>query len=262
MIGKKSNKIAKWCRENTEKPDILNSAVFIVTKSSIPSQLLTGFSPNPNPKSENLNSALNQFSSKFDSQFQLHSMAGVSSDPTRHKHHRSPSDDENDSQGQSKRRKHRHHRHHRHHHRHHHRSKKQDTVEDATQIEAGIEGKEKRQGDRNVSDSDMNDTVANGPPIGGIGSGANGLSLGIDYDMEEGEIIEEVEGSVEGDDWKKKGFDSDVEAGEVKGSNVEVCFQVSLNLLLFFIWVKFIFLRIYFRCVSNLFMVMKAIQSQ
>lgn len=52
-------------RENTEKADILNSAVFIVTKRSIPSHFLTRFSPNPNPKPENLNSALNQFSTSF-----------------------------------------------------------------------------------------------------------------------------------------------------------------------------------------------------
>lgn len=149
-------------------------------------------------------------------------MAGDSSDPTCRKHRRSPSDDENDSQEPSKRRKHRHHRHHRHHHRHHHRSKKEDRVVDSTQIEAGIEEKEKRQGDRNDSDSDMNDTVAKGPPIGGIGSVANGLSLGIDYDMEEGEIIEEVEVGAEGDDGKKKrGFDSDTEAGEVEGNGFE-----------------------------------------
>lgn len=149
-------------------------------------------------------------------------MAKDSNQPTRRKHRRSPSEEDNDSEEPSKRSKHRHHRHHRH--RHHHRSKKQDKAEDTTQAEPRIEieDKDKRQEEGNGCVSDLNDGVATAPVMGAVGAVLNGSSLGIDYDMEEGEIIEEDEEVVGRVELKQRGFDLDVEV-EGSGANNKVC---------------------------------------
>ncbi|CAN4121871.1 unnamed protein product [Withania somnifera] len=96
-------------------------------------------------------------------------MASDSNEPSRRKHHRSsPSDDDDTA---VKRRKHRHHhRHHRHHHRHH--SKKSDSK---SEKETGkVKGE-----------------IENGEAAINVGTVVGVSSLGIDYDMEEGEIIED-----------------------------------------------------------------------
>ncbi|KAL3501697.1 hypothetical protein ACH5RR_036146 [Cinchona calisaya] len=131
-------------------------------------------------------------------------MTRDSNDPSRRKHRRSPSDDENnDSEAPSKRRKHHHHKHHQHHH---HRSKKEAKVEGATQTEVEIE--EKREEETEVS------------TVGATGAVFSGSILGINYDMEEGEILEEDEagGGADGTDGgqvKRKELGSDVETGEI-----------------------------------------------
>ncbi|XP_019180421.1 PREDICTED: serine/threonine-protein kinase prpf4B [Ipomoea nil] len=101
-------------------------------------------------------------------------MASDSTDLSRRKHRRSsPSDDE--AKDASKRRKHRHH----HHHRHHRRSKKHEESDSKSEneiAEAGAEIENEKQA---------------------LGSGAMGVvvgssNLGIDYDMEEGEIVDDI----------------------------------------------------------------------
>lgn len=146
-------------------------------------------------------------------------MASGSNEPTRRKHRRSPSDDENnDAEAPSKRRKHRHHKHHRHHrHHHHHRSKKEDRVEDAT-AEAEIEMEENLEEERKSNENAVVDAATGGTTSAAVISGS---VLGIDYDMEEGEIVDEGEcgggGSrIDGDEVKKeKERGSDVESGEI-----------------------------------------------
>lgn len=126
-------------------------------------------------------------------------MASDSAELSHRKHRRSPSEDENnDSQAPSKRRKHRHHKHHRHHHRHH-RSKEEDEVEDA-RAEAEVEIGEKREEERKRNEK----AVA-----------VSGSILGIDYDVEEGEILEGDEDG--GEVKKKKELGSDADIGEIGG---------------------------------------------
>lgn len=101
-------------------------------------------------------------------------MASDSTDLSRRKHRRSsPSDDE--AKEASKRRKHRHH----HHHRHHRRSKKHEESDSKSENEIAEAGAEIE-----------NEKKA-------LGSGAMGVvvgssNLGIDYDMEEGEIVDDI----------------------------------------------------------------------
>ena len=103
------------------------------------------------------------------------------------KHHRSPSDD--DSPEHTKRHKHRHHRHHRRHrHYHRHSNSKHDDVKkdeiDAKNREEVVENTTKR-------------------PL-------------VDYDMEEGEIVEDEVA----DEIAEKKIGSDVESGEFKASDL------------------------------------------
>ncbi|KAK4376472.1 hypothetical protein RND71_002768 [Anisodus tanguticus] len=103
-------------------------------------------------------------------------MASDSNEPSIRKHHRSSPSDE-DTGEPTKRRKHRHHHHHHHHHRHrHHRhhSKKHEDKSDSKPEKS-------------------KDVIENGGQPGEamkIGTVIGVSSLGIDYDMEEGEIIE------------------------------------------------------------------------
>ncbi|PIN05947.1 U4/U6-associated splicing factor PRP4 [Handroanthus impetiginosus] len=146
-------------------------------------------------------------------------MASDSSEPPRRKHHRSSSTD--DAEERSKRRKHRHHRH-RHHHHHRHRSNrdKEETTEITTEELGnekvdGIEVEEKkleRDGDERRD--------ASGEVLVPNGSGF----VGVDYEMEEGEIVEEdglVDFVNEDSKKSKKNFHSDVESGEIETNGYE-----------------------------------------
>ncbi|KZV58548.1 hypothetical protein F511_12375 [Dorcoceras hygrometricum] len=140
------------------------------------------------------------------------------SEPTGRKHHRSASPDNTDEH--SKRRKHRHHRH-----RHHrHKSKKDNEEVPTDELEVGrIETDE-------VKDRELGNSEDESGAVGDI-SVLNGFRFtGVDYEMEEGEIVEEDDLSryVEGEFEKsKKNLDSDVESGEIQNlqdndSNLEV----------------------------------------
>ncbi|XP_019164774.1 PREDICTED: serine/threonine-protein kinase prpf4B-like isoform X1 [Ipomoea nil] len=104
-------------------------------------------------------------------------MTSDSSDPARRKHHRSShSDVETDEP--SKRRKHGHHHHHhrRRHHRHH--GKKHEEIDSKLETEVK-EAEVETEGGKEVLGS------------GAVGVAMSSSNLGIDYDMEEGEIIED-----------------------------------------------------------------------
>ncbi|KAK4357591.1 hypothetical protein RND71_023201 [Anisodus tanguticus] len=143
-------------------------------------------------------------------------MASDSNEPTRRKHHRSSPSDE-DTGEPTKRRKHRHH------HRHH--SKKHEEKSDL---------KPEKETDKSK------DEIGNGGQPMQIGTVIGVSSLGLDYDMEEGEIIEDddVATAAIGDDdenivTKKLGNedDLDMELHEVQGrgpaDNVEKVYRDS-----------------------------------
>ena len=128
-------------------------------------------------------------------------MASDTQDSKR-KHRRSSDDDAVDS---SKRRKHRHHHHHR---RHRHGSRKH---------EAEGEGKHEAEGKRETEDFVAPPTPQPAATVVAVLSGSNWRP---DYDMEEGEILEEEGFGVGSDAIEKKKTDSDAESGEIKGPKV------------------------------------------
>ncbi|XAR72372.1 Non-specific serine/threonine protein kinase [Bertholletia excelsa] len=133
-------------------------------------------------------------------------MASDSQEPTRRKHRHS-SDDESDEP--SKRRKQRHHRHHRHH-RHSSRKHVNDEAKREEEVEVGDERKPEEEEEAAFP-------PASPPPPPFIHPGPSSRP---DYDMEEGEIVED-EGFGGGDaDTSIKRTDSDVESGEIKGADV------------------------------------------
>ncbi|GFP94602.1 serine/threonine-protein kinase prp4 homolog [Phtheirospermum japonicum] len=139
-------------------------------------------------------------------------MASDSSETTRRKHHRPSSTD--DAEEHSKRRKHRHHHRHRHHRRH--RSGK-----DKEETSSIAEGLESPKIDEIVAEPWK--LVNNGDDGGGSLDEVlvpNGLGVdGVDYDMEEGEIVEDdgLVGSVNADgEQSKKNLNSDIELGEIE----------------------------------------------
>ncbi|XP_051122127.1 uncharacterized protein LOC127245336 isoform X2 [Andrographis paniculata] len=138
-------------------------------------------------------------------------MASDSSERTRRKHHRSSSTD--DAEERSKRHKHRH----RHRHRHHrHRSSK-----DKEEI-AGVATEELES--EKIDEIELDERILenNGDVDGGalgeaLVAGGSG-SPGMDYEMEEGEIVEEggvVDFANEASGKSKKNLPSDVESGEI-----------------------------------------------
>ncbi|CAA3006103.1 serine threonine- kinase prpf4B [Olea europaea subsp. europaea] len=140
-------------------------------------------------------------------------MASDASETTRRNHRRSVSPEA--SEEPSKRRKHhRHHRHHRHHH-HRHRSKKEIEVT-SMKVDEELEGRgideiqvDERKLERDVMKS--GDKGAVGEVLVSTGTGF----MGVDYDMEEGEIVED-EGLIDnGDGGDHKKLGSDIESGEI-----------------------------------------------
>ncbi|XP_042000103.1 serine/threonine-protein kinase prpf4B-like isoform X1 [Salvia splendens] len=135
-------------------------------------------------------------------------MAGDSIEPTRRKHHRSSSPD--DAEEQSKRRKHRHH----HRHRHRHRSSKEKA--ETTKLEE-LEGD--RIDDTEVELMKLESTTENG--VGSLSEvpvNRNDFS-GFDYEMEEGEIVEDdglVDFVNDDSDKFKKNSHLDVGFGDIK----------------------------------------------
>ncbi|KAK6133852.1 hypothetical protein DH2020_032402 [Rehmannia glutinosa] len=161
-------------------------------------------------------------------------MAGDSSEPTRQ--HRSSRAD--DAEELSKRRKHRDHQHRRRHHRH---RSKQDEKETRTKSQEELDGKK-------VEEVEVEEI--NLENYGDAGGGATGEVMvssslriaGVDYDMEEGEIVED-DGLV---DYRtcdfekaKKNLESDVESGEIEtngydNSNMKTLMISMTNVLLLF----------------------------
>ncbi|CAI9785362.1 unnamed protein product [Fraxinus pennsylvanica] len=140
-------------------------------------------------------------------------MASDSGEPTRRNHRRSVSTE--DSEEPSKRRKH--HRHHRHRH-HRHRSKKE-TEETFKKADEKLEGggiDEIQVEERKLEGDVMKngDEGAVGEVLGSTGVGF----VDVDYDMEEGEIVEDEGLNDNGDGYfgKQKKLDSDVESGEIE----------------------------------------------
>ncbi|KAG8366596.1 hypothetical protein BUALT_Bualt17G0096300 [Buddleja alternifolia] len=138
-------------------------------------------------------------------------MASDSSEPTRRKHRRSSSPD--DAEERSKRRKHRHHRRH-----HRHRSsknKEKTTVIPEEELEGGKIGGIEVEATKLENNGDDC-----GGAVGGV-SVSSGLGfVGVNYDMEEGEIVEDDGGLVDCDNEdlgkSKKITHSDVESGEIE----------------------------------------------
>ncbi|XP_075507038.1 uncharacterized protein LOC142543572 isoform X1 [Primulina tabacum] len=129
------------------------------------------------------------------------------SEPTRRKHHRSSSPDNADEH--SKRRKHRHHRH-----RHHRHKSKQDNEEVPNDelVVGRIENDE-------VEDRKLGNSEDESGAVGDVVVSNGFRFIGVDYEMEEGEIVEDDDlGSyVHGEFEKsKKNLDSDLESGEIK----------------------------------------------
>lgn len=102
-------------------------------------------------------------------------MTSDSSDPARRKHHHSSHSDV-EADEPSKRRKHGHHHQRRRHHRHH--GKKHEETDSKLETE-NKEGEVEIEGGKEVLGS------------GAVGVAMSSSNLGIDYDMEEGEIIED-----------------------------------------------------------------------
>ncbi|XP_011077099.1 serine/threonine-protein kinase prpf4B [Sesamum indicum] len=140
-------------------------------------------------------------------------MGSDSSEPTRRKHHRSSSTD--DAEERSKRRKHRHHRHRHRHHHHRHRSSKDKEETTAVTIEEleGVQIDEIHVEERMDKIGDDDDGALGEVLV----SGGSGFA-GVDYEMEEGEIVED-DGLVDfgkDSDKSKKNLHSDVESGEIE----------------------------------------------
>ncbi|KAK4410330.1 Serine/threonine-protein kinase PRP4 [Sesamum angolense] len=140
-------------------------------------------------------------------------MGSDSSEPTRRKHHRSSSTD--DAEERSKRRKHRHHRHRHRHHHHRHRSSKDKEETTAVAFEE-LEGEkiDEIQVEERLGKIGDEDDGAVGEVLVSGGSGF----AGVDYEMEEGEIVED-DGLVDfgkDSDKSKKNLHSDVESGEIE----------------------------------------------
>ncbi|KAL0380751.1 UNVERIFIED_CONTAM: Serine/threonine-protein kinase PRP4 [Sesamum angustifolium] len=140
-------------------------------------------------------------------------MGSDSSEPTRRKHHRSSSTD--DAEERSKRRKHRHHRHRHRHHHHRHRSSKDKEETTAVAVEE-LEGEkiDEIQVEERLEKIGDEDDGAVGEVLVSGGSGF----AGVDYEMEEGEIVED-DGLVDfgkDSDKSKKNLHSDVESGEIE----------------------------------------------
>lgn len=123
---------------------------------------------------------------------------------SKRKHRRSSDDDADDS---SKRRKHRHHHHHR---RHRHSSRKH---------EAEGEGKHEAEGDGKHAAEDFV-ALPSPQPAATVVAVVSGSNWRPDYDMEEGEIVEEEGFGAGGDAIEKRKSDSDVESGEIKALEV------------------------------------------
>ncbi|KAL0430112.1 UNVERIFIED_CONTAM: Serine/threonine-protein kinase PRP4 [Sesamum radiatum] len=140
-------------------------------------------------------------------------MGSDSSEPTRRKHHRSSSTD--DAEERSKRRKHRHHRHRHRHHHHRHRSSKDKEETTAVAIEESeVEKIDEIQVEERLEKIGDEDDGALGEVLVSGGSGF----AGVDYEMEEGEIVED-DGLVDfgkDSDKPKKNLHSDVESGEIE----------------------------------------------
>lgn len=146
-------------------------------------------------------------------------MASDNKDDSRQKHRMSP--DELSGEESSKRRKHSHR------HRHHHHSKRH-------------RSSRKREEEATRDGEDVAPLVPPPPPVVTVASGATCLP---DYDMEEGEIIEEQEeGGINNDEITKNKLDSDVESGEIQRAGTVaypdnrdmVCLD-SPNLILYFL---------------------------
>lgn len=140
-------------------------------------------------------------------------MASDSGEPTSRNHRRSVSPE--DSEEPSKRRKH--HRHHRHH-RHRHRSKKE--TEEISK-KAGEEWEEGGIDEIHVEERKLEGVVMKNGDEGALGEVLVSTGAGfvdVDYDMEEGEIVEDegLNDNGDGNFGKQKKLDSDVESGEIE----------------------------------------------
>ncbi|KAI3453012.1 hypothetical protein Pfo_009675 [Paulownia fortunei] len=139
-------------------------------------------------------------------------MASDSSEPTRQKHHRSSSAD--DEVELSKRRKHRDH--HRRRHPHSHRSKRE---KEKTRTKSQEELEVKKVDEIEIEKSRLeNYGDAGGGAVGEVVVSSDLKFAGVDYDMEEGEIVDDdgLVAYVNGDFEKvKKNLESDVESGEI-----------------------------------------------
>ncbi|KAL7149333.1 hypothetical protein ABFS83_05G032700 [Erythranthe nasuta] len=133
-------------------------------------------------------------------------MGSESIEPTRQKHHRSSSPDDADER--SKRRKHRDSRHRRHHRRHRSEREKEET---GTESQEGLEGGE-------VDHVEVEEIKLENNGSAGDSSVGEDAVLRVDYDMEEGEIVED-DGPVDyvngGFEKVKRNVESDVESGEI-----------------------------------------------
>ncbi|KAL6538942.1 hypothetical protein OROMI_025268 [Orobanche minor] len=132
-------------------------------------------------------------------------MASDSSEQTHRKHHRPSSTD--DAEEHSKRHKHRHHHRHRHHRRHRSRKDEEGTTEIAREEMESSKIDEIEVGSRKLENNAMGGVLV---------SGGSGFA-GVDYEMEEGEIVEDdgVVNYVNAEsDKSKKNLNSDIELRE------------------------------------------------
>lgn len=163
--------------------------------------------PYPNPNSIILpQSTCNCFTSS-------HRMATDSSEPTRRKHHRSSSND--DAEERSKRRKHRHSHKHRHHHRH--RSNKD---KEGTPVPVSEEFESEKTDDIEVEKRKFEDNGdESAGSLGEVLVSTGSKLAGLDYEMEEGEIVDEDGLAAfvnDGLEKSKNNLNSDVEFGEIE----------------------------------------------
>ncbi|KAK6134076.1 hypothetical protein DH2020_032173 [Rehmannia glutinosa] len=140
-------------------------------------------------------------------------MASDSSETTRRKHHRPSSTD--DAEEHSKRRKHRHHHRHRHHRRHRSSKDKEETTAIATEE---LENKKIDEIEVEARKLENNGDEGGGSLGEVLVSGGTGFA-GVDYEMEEGEIVEDdgLVDYVNADSEKsKENLHSDIELGEIE----------------------------------------------
>ncbi|KAL8470602.1 hypothetical protein ACS0TY_033236 [Phlomoides rotata] len=141
-------------------------------------------------------------------------MAGDSTEPTRRKHHRSSSND--DAEERSKRRKHRHHRHR------HHRHRSSRDKEEASEIT-----RDELEGERIDYIEVEEKKLESKGSLGDVSVKQESGFAGVDYEMEEGEIVED---DVKEDFEKsKENLPSDVELGEETKTNGCDDFNMGVN---------------------------------